>query len=138
MSAASVVVWLVTAMLGANLLLRSGVLSGGPNGRLLRRRFLLLIHLGAAASGLVLWIWFFFAPTRTLGMVSVLLLLVAASHGLIMVLRWAPGFGQHAARVKPQRRSGGYFPVHAAAIHAVSAGATLTLVVLVLLRYLTL
>lgn len=124
-SVVSVAFWLLTAALGANLLIRGGAFRGGPNGRSGRRRVLLVIHV------LVI------VPTRALGLASVALLLVAAAHGLIMVLRWAPGFGRHALLGRPQRRNGGYFPVHAAAIHAVAAGSTVTLVVMVLVRFLT-
>lgn len=134
-SAASVAVWLMTAVLGANLLFRSGAFRGGPNGRSARRRALLAIHVFTACSALVVWIWFVITPTPALGLASVLLLLVAAFHGLLMVLRWAPGFGRHALRGPPVRRHGGYFPVHAAAIHAVAAGSTVTLVLLVLVRF---
>lgn len=132
MDVASVIVWLATAVLGANLLLRTGALRGGPSGRSLRRRVTLTVHVVAAATGLALWAWFVFDDDRRFGAVAVLLLVTAAAHGLIMVVRWTPGFGRHATLARPQRRSGGYFPVHAAAIHAVAAGATLTLVVLTL------
>lgn len=136
-SAVSVAVWLLTAALGANLLIRGGAFRGGPNGRSGRRRALLVIHVLCAVSALAVWIWFVIVPTRALGLASVVLLLVAAAHGLLMVLRWAPGFGRHALLGRPQRRSGGYFPVHAAAIHAVAAGSTVTLVVMVLVRFFT-
>lgn len=138
MTAASVAVWLMTAVLGANLLLRSGALRGGPSGRSPRRRALLEVHVLTAWGGLLVWVWFLFVlPIWVAGVVAVLLLLTAAFHGLLMVVRWAPGFGRHAGQARPQRRSGGYFPVHAAAIHAVAAGSTLTMVVLVLVRYFT-
>lgn len=136
-SVVSVAVWLLTAALGANLLIRGGAFHGGPSGRSGRHRVLLVTHVLTACSALAVWVGFVIAPTWALGLASVALLLVAAGHGLLMVLRWAPGFGRHARLGRPRRGSGGYFPVHAAAIHAVAAGSTVTLVVMVLVRFFT-
>lgn len=130
---ASVAVWIITAIFGATLFIRTRALSRGPRGRSRRRRVLLAIHVSAAACGLITWTWFAMTGWWPTAVGAILLLAVAASHGLLMVARWSPGHGRHATAARPMRTAGGYFPVHTATVHAMAASSTLTLVVVVIL-----
>jgi hypothetical protein len=128
----SVVLWLITAVLGLNLAIRSGSLEDllirQRRARAGRRAVLLAIHILAAVGGLALWVWFLIAGPSGAVVESLLLLLVAASHGLLMVSRWVPGHGRHAAPTSSHRHRAHYFPVHAATLHAMLASSTLTMV----------
>jgi hypothetical protein len=130
---ASVAVWIVTATFGLTLLIRAGALSRGPKGKSKRRRMLLAIHVTAAAGGLLAWTWYVVSGMWASAVAGVLFLIVAASHGLLMVARWSPGYGKHANAQRPRRSAGGYFPVHVATVHAMAASSTVTLVVVVIL-----
>ncbi|HEX4722691.1 MAG TPA: hypothetical protein VH333_09270, partial [Pseudonocardiaceae bacterium] len=89
MAITSVVLWLITAVLGLNLAIRSGSLEDllirQRRARAGRRAVLLAIHILAAVGGLALWVWFLIAGPSGAVVESLLLLLVAASHGLLMV-----------------------------------------------------
>jgi phosphatidylserine synthase len=130
---ASVVVWTVTAIFGLTLLIRVGAINKGPKGRSRKRRVLLTIHVSAAATGLLSWIWYAVTGVWGAAVLALLMIVVAASHGLLMVARWSPGHGRHATAERPKRNAGGYFPVHVATAHAMAASSTLTLVVIVVL-----
>lgn len=133
MAITSVILWLVTAVFGLNLAIRSGSLEDllirHRRVRAGRRAVLLAIHILAAVGGLALWVWFLVAGPTGAAAESLLLLLVAASHGLLMVSRWVPGHGRHARATSSQRHRSRYFPVHAATLHAMVASSTLTMVV---------
>lgn len=134
MAITSVVLWLVTALLGLNLAVRSGSLEDllvrARRQRAGRRAVLLIIHILAAMSGLVLWVWFLLYRPRDMAFESLALLLVAASHGLLMVSRWVPGHGRHARVASSHRHRAQYFPVHAATLHVMLAASTLTTVLI--------
>lgn len=140
MQVLSFALWLLTAVLGLNLAIRAAVLRGlrhrnrrvGRSGVGFRRRMCLLaIHITAAAGGLVLWVWYLLEDMAGAGAAAVLLLAVAASHGLLMVSRWVPGHGKHADAPGSVRRPSLYFPVHAATAHAMAGAATLTTLLLI-------
>jgi manganese efflux pump family protein len=135
--------WTLTALLGLNLAIKAAVLRGlvhrqhraGRSGVGFRRRMLLLaIHVTAAATGLLLWLWYLMEDMAGAGAVAVLLLAVAASHGFLMVSRWVPGHGRHADASVSVRRPSNYFPVHAATAHAMAGAATLTTLLLIVFR----
>lgn len=136
--------WGLTAVLGANLALRAGVvddLQDRERRRKARTRFVVLgVHLAAAVGGLSLWVGVAVRGTDgdgvvTLGAIALGLLLVAGSHGLWLVERWVPGHGRHATP-RPVRR-GEHFPVHAASAHAMAAAATITLVAVAIYEIVT-
>lgn len=130
----SVVLWLCTALLGLNLAVRSGSLEDllvrQRRQRAGRRAIFLLIHILSAVSGLVLWVWFLLSGPTAMSTEAVLLLAIAASHGLLMVSRWVPGHGRHARAASSHRHRAQYFPVHAATVHAMLAASTVTTVVI--------
>ena len=134
MAIASVVLWLVTAVLGLNLAIRSGSLEDlvirQRRTRAGRRAILLVIHVLAAVGGLVLWVWVLVDGPVAAVAEALLLLAVAASHGLLMVSRWVPGHGRHARVASSHRHRAQYFPVHAATLHAMVAASTVTCVVI--------
>lgn len=126
----SVVLWLVTALLGLNLAVRSGALEDllvrQRRIRAGRRAIFLLIHILSAVGGLVLWVWYLLTERPGVWAGALLLLLVAASHGLLMVSRWVPGHGRHARATSSHRHRAQYFPVHAATLHVMLAASTVT------------
>jgi hypothetical protein len=130
----TVVLWLITALLGLNLAVRSGSLEDllvrQRRIRAGRRALFLLIHILAAVTGLVLWVWFLLSGPMAMSTEALLLLAIAASHGLLMVSRWVPGHGRHARAASSQRHRASYFPVHAATLHAMLAASTVTTVVI--------
>lgn len=135
--------WTLTAVLGLNLAIKAAVLrgllhrrhrTGRPGVGFRRRMWLLAIHVSAAAGGLLLWLWYLVEDMAGAGAVAVLLLAVAASHGLLMVSRWVPGHGRHADVPGSVRRPSHYFPVHAATAHAMAGAATLTTLLLIVFR----
>ena len=137
----SFALWALTAVLGLNLAIRAAVLRGlrrrhrraGLSGVGFRQRMVLLaIHVTAAAGGLLLWLWYLLSDVPGAGAAAVLLLAVAASHGLLMVSRWVPGHGRHAGSPVNVRRPSRYFPVHAATAHAMAGAATLTTLLLII------
>lgn len=138
MAITSVALWLCTALLGLNLAVRSGSLEDllirQRRQRAGRRAVLLLIHILAAVSGLVLWVWYLLYQPHGMAIESLALLLVAASHGLLMVSRWVPGHGRHARVASSHRHRAQYFPVHAATLHVMLASATLTTVLIMLVQ----
>ena len=136
----SVVLWLCTALMGLNLAVRSGSLEDllvrQRRQRAGRRAVFLLIHILSAVSGLVLWVWFLLYQPHGMAIEAVALLLVAASHGLLMVSRWVPGHGRHARATTSHRHRAQYFPVHAATLHVMLASSTLTTVLIMTVQML--
>lgn len=135
MALASVVLWLVTAAFGLNLAIRTGALEDllirHRRMRAGRRVVLLFIHVISAVGGCALWVWFLIGKPVGALAEALLLLAIAAAHGLLMVSRWVPGHGRHARAASSHRHRAQYFPVHAATLHAMLAAATVTIVVVV-------
>ncbi|MFJ4582517.1 hypothetical protein [Streptomyces echinatus] len=59
------------------------------------------------------------------------MVLIVAAFGFMMLLRWLPSSGRHARGAATAER---HFPLAAVVAHGTSAGATVLLVLLVVLR----
>jgi len=131
--------WLLTAMLGANLLLRgkayrlflyamSGRSQPGVRPPVIRAT-LMGLHFACAGAGLVLWIGYAMYDRRVLAYGALILLGVVALLGISVVDRWRDGNGRHVRPVEPRRG----FPVWSATLHVMIATTTLVLVALITL-----
>lgn len=98
-------------------------------------------HVGMAVVAATVWVVFVFTETHSIGWVSLAFILVAASLGITMFIRWVPtyrrvgdlgihpGMGPGAAHRAPPVRN---LPIAAVVVHGLFAVTTLVLVVLTL------
>jgi hypothetical protein len=130
MELASLIAWVLTAG-GGLVMLSIWLRAGGPRqrDRSQIRSVQIFGHFGLAASGLVLWIVYFFTDAAAAGWIAFVLLAAAAVAGIIMFFVWAqqrqPG-GQAPTETAEQR-----FPVPIVAGHGLLAVLTAVLVLLV-------
>lgn len=133
MSTAALITWVLTALLGGFLLItwiaNGGLADGRPS------RFappLILGHAGLAATGLAVWVWYFFSGASALPWVAVGILVVVATLGATMFGLWfAAGNlprGRHAHR--PRHAAEDHLPPPAVLVHGLFAVTTVTLVVI--------
>ncbi|MFF8601374.1 hypothetical protein ACF065_22890 [Streptomyces sp. NPDC015232] len=123
------VVWVVTALLGAFLLtiwLRNGGLRQ-RDARVTRLPvWLILGHIGLAVLGLASWSLFLLGRTAAFGWAAGAVVLIVATFGLMMLFRWLPSSGRHA---HGEPTAEGHFPATAVIAHGVCAVVTVLLVV---------
>ena len=132
MSAAALIVWVVTAVGGLTMFaiwLTGGGLRDRHQGRTRFPPSLILSHFGLAATGLVLWIAFVASDNDAVGWVAAALLLPVAALGFAMLAKWlggraTRGDGQPEQRIPP-------------VVVVAHGGAAVTTVVLVVLTLVT-
>ncbi|HEY7484304.1 MAG TPA: hypothetical protein VH912_07545 [Streptosporangiaceae bacterium] len=144
---AALVAWVVTALLGANLLVRGrayrlwarlshghlqGQLPGHPRPPK-TRAVLMVLHVMMAAGGLTLWLAYEILDLDLLIYVCAGLLVLVSLIGIFVVDRWRHVPGRHAL---PTPRYAPGFPIWSATVHVMAGTATIMLVVLTLLAHL--
>jgi hypothetical protein len=131
--------WVVTAALGANLLIRgkayrlfvyavAGRNLSSPRPPIMRAA-LMGLHFLLAVSGLILWIAYSMLDRHVFADGALILLAAVALLGITVVDRWHDGIGRHARRTGDRRG----FPVWSATVHVMAATNTIVLVALVTL-----
>ncbi len=142
MSIAALIAWIITASFGSFMLIRWATRGGlrhidGAGTHLPPYR--VFTHFGLAAGGLILWIVYLVTDNETLPWIAVADLVVVASLGLVMVLRWAKdGRANMAAAAAGRVQSGGsevdlaeqHIPRTPVVLHGIFAGTTFVLVLL--------
>jgi hypothetical protein len=131
--------WIVTALLGVNLLLRGkayrlflyAAAGRAPTGKRppVARAILMGLHLVCAVAGLVAWTAYAIFDRKIFAYVALSLLGVIALLGICVVDRWRNGFGRHARPAEVGRN----FPVWSATVHVMIATTTIVLVTLITL-----
>lgn len=134
--------WLLTAILGINLLRRGkayrlflfAMAARAPADprRPVLRATLMGLHLVCALSGLVLWTAYAMFDRQAYGYGALIMLGTGALLGICVVDRWRNGYGRHARPVEPNQG----FPVWSATLHVMVATTTLVLVALITLSQL--
>jgi len=125
--------WLVTAALGsylATVWVRNGGLRQRTPGVTRLPLWLVLGHVTLAVAGLAAWGAFLLGNARSSAWAACAVVLVVAALGFTMLLRWLPSSGRHSQSGTAER----HFPLAAVVAHGMSAGATVLLVVLVVMR----
>lgn len=128
------IVWLVTASLGAFLFtiwLRHGGLRQRDVGVTRLPIWLILGHIGLAVIGLVSWMLFLFEGAAAFVWAAGAVVLIVATFGLMMLFRWLPSSGRHSQGEPAAERN---FPVAVVIAHGVCAVLTVLLVVAVVSR----
>ncbi|GGU27546.1 hypothetical protein [Streptomyces violascens] len=126
--------WLLTAALGgylATVWIRHGGLRQRAPGVTRLPLWLIGGHVAFAVAGLAAWSGYLMGDVRSLAWAACAGVLVVAAFGFTMLLRWLPSSGRHSQGSTTAER---HFPFAAVAAHAMSAGATVLLVVLVVIR----
>lgn len=109
-------VYVLTALAALVVLLTRLRLSRGVTGRVASSGLWPVVHTGAGVVGLVLWVVFLIAPTRSansgqwtdmVGIVGLFGLWLAAVAGLFVLVRWLPSRGRHSGRATGDRWSRG-------------------------------
>ncbi|POX57237.1 hypothetical protein C3489_00500 [Streptomyces sp. Ru71] len=127
--------WLLTAALGgylATVWIRHGGLRQRTPGVTRLPLWLVLGHVTLAVGGLAAWSTYLLGGVRGSAWAACVVVLIVAAFGFMMLLRWLPSSGRHsqAAGATAER----HFPLTAVVAHGTSAGATVLLVILVVLR----
>ncbi|MEV0977596.1 hypothetical protein [Streptomyces sp. NPDC049915] len=127
--------WVLTAVLGgylATVWIRHGGLRQRTPGVTRLPLWLVLGHVALAVAGLAAWTAYLLGGVRGSAWAACAVVLVVAAFGFMMLLRWLPSSGRHsnAGEATAER----HFPLTAVVAHGTSAGATVLLVVLVVLR----
>lgn len=126
--------WLLTAGLGgylATVWIRHGGLRQRMPGVTRLPLWLVVGHVALAVGGLLAWIVFLAGSVRGSAWAACAVVLVVAAFGFMMLLRWLPSSGRHSRGTLTAER---HFPLTAVVAHGMCAGATVLLVVLVVLR----
>lgn len=126
--------WLLTAALGgylATVWIRHGGLRQRTPGVTRLPLWLVVGHVALAVAGLAAWTVYLLGGVRGSGWLACAVVLVVAAFGFMMLLRWLPSSGRHSHGGATAER---HFPLAAVVSHGMSAGATVLLVVLVVLR----
>ncbi|MFF4208580.1 hypothetical protein ACFYZE_04235 [Streptomyces sp. NPDC001796] len=126
--------WLLTAGLGgylATVWIRHGGLRQRTAGVTRLPLWLVLGHVTLAVAGLAAWTVYLVGGTGASAWTACAVVLVVAAFGFMMLLRWLPSSGRHSHGGATAER---HFPLAAVVAHGTSAGATVLLVVLVVLR----
>ncbi|WP_329461531.1 hypothetical protein [Streptomyces sp. NBC_01431] len=126
-------VWLLTAGLGsylATVWIRHGGLSQRLPGVTRLPLWLVGGHVLLAAGGLVAWSAYLMGGVRGSAWAACAVALIVAAFGFMMLLRWLPSSGRHSQAGTAER----HFPLAAVVAHGMCAGATVLLVVIVVLR----
>jgi hypothetical protein len=126
--------WVLTAGLGgylASVWIRHGGLRQRTPGVTRLPLWLVVGHVALAVTGLVCWTAYLVGAVRSTAWVACAVVLVVAAFGFMMLLRWLPSSGRHSRGGATAER---HFPLTAVVAHGMCAGATVLLVVLVVLR----
>ncbi|AOR36450.1 hypothetical protein BFF78_40145 [Streptomyces fodineus] len=125
--------WLVTAGLGgylATVWVRHGGLRQRTPGVTRLPLWLVLGHVALAVAGLATWTAYVVAGVRSSAWAACAVVLIVAAFGFMMLLRWMPSSGRHSHGGATAER---HFPLTAVVAHGMTAGATVHLVLLVVL-----
>lgn len=126
--------WLLTAALGGYLALvwiRHGGLRQRAPGVTRLPLWLIGGHVLVAVAGLAAWGGYLLGDLRSLAWAACAGVLVVAAFGFTMLLRWLPSSGRHSTGGTTAER---HFPLTAVVAHGVCAGATVLLVLFVVIR----
>ena len=126
--------WLLTAGLGgylASVWIRHGGLRQRMPGVTRLPIWLLLGNVLLAVTGLASWTAYLAGGVRSTAWAACAVVLVVAAFGFMMLLRWLPSPGRHSRGDRTAER---HVPLTAVVAHGMCAGATVLLVVLVVLR----
>ncbi|MFF9409452.1 hypothetical protein ACF1B0_28620 [Streptomyces anandii] len=126
--------WLLTAALGGYLgtvWIRHGGLRQHTPGVTRLPLWLVVGHVALAVAGLLAWTVYLLGGLRSSAWAACAVVLVVAAFGFMMLLRWLPSSGRHSQAGGTAER---HFPLTAVVAHGTSAGATVLLVLLVVLR----
>ncbi|MEU8033098.1 hypothetical protein [Streptomyces sp. NPDC049099] len=125
--------WLLTAGLGgylATVWVRHGGLRQRTPGVTRLPLWLVLGHVGLAVAGLAAWTAYVVRGVRGSAWAACAVVLIVAAFGFMMLLRWLPSSGRHSRGAATAER---HFPLTAVVAHGTTAGATVLLVLLVVL-----
>ncbi|MGW7524128.1 hypothetical protein [Streptomyces sp. NPDC054783] len=126
--------WLLTAGLGgylATVWVRHGGLRQRTPGVTRLPLWLVLGHVALAVAGLAAWTAYVVGGVRTSAWAACAVVLIVAAFGFMMLLRWLPSSGRHSHGDATAER---HFPLTAVVAHGTTAGATVLLVLLVVLH----
>ncbi|MEV6056125.1 hypothetical protein [Streptomyces sp. NPDC052107] len=126
--------WLLTAGLGGYLgtvWVRYGGLRQRTPGVTRLPLWLVLGHVALAVAGLAAWTAYVVGGVRSSAWTACAVVLIVAAFGFMMLLRWLPSSGRHSHGDATAER---HFPLTAVVAHGTTAGATVLLVLLVVLR----
>ncbi|MEU2923885.1 hypothetical protein AB0D42_12555 [Streptomyces sp. NPDC048304] len=126
--------WLLTAGLGgylATVWVRHGGLRQRTPGVTRLPLWLVLGHVALAVAGLAAWTAYVVGGVRSSAWAACAVVLIVAAFGFMMLLRWLPSSGRHSHGAATAER---HFPLTAVVAHGTAAGATVLLVLLVVLR----
>ncbi|MEU4037301.1 hypothetical protein [Streptomyces collinus] len=126
--------WLLTAGLGgylATVWIRHGGLRQRTPGVTRLPLWLVLGHVALAVAGLAAWTAYLLGDVRSSAWAACAVVLIVAAFGFMMLLRWMPSSGRHSQGATTAER---HFPLTAVVAHGTCAGATVLLVLLVVLR----
>jgi hypothetical protein len=84
-----------------------------------------------AVAGLAAWTAYVVGGVRSSAWAACAVVLIVAAFGFMMLLRWLPSSGRHSHGAATAER---HFPLTAVVAHGTAAGATVLLVLLVVLR----
>ncbi|MFF7356079.1 MULTISPECIES: hypothetical protein [Streptomyces] len=125
--------WLLTAGLGgylATVWVRHGGLRQRTPGVTRLPLWLVLGHVALAVAGLAAWTAYVVGGVRSSAWAACAVVLIVAAFGFMMLLRWLPSSGRHSHGGATAER---HFPLTAVVAHGTTAGATVLLVLLVVL-----
>lgn len=93
------VLWMLTALAAVVILLTRMRLSASrrQSGHAQVPGTILNMHAVIGVTALTIWIYYLTSPSDTLGIVSVALWWLEVIVGILILLRWLPGSGRHAA-----------------------------------------
>ncbi|MGW1811350.1 hypothetical protein [Streptomyces sp. NPDC002078] len=126
--------WLLTAGLGgylATVWVRHGGLRQRTPGVTRLPLWLVLGHVALAVTGLAAWTAYVVGGVRSSAWAACAVVLIVATFGFMMLLRWLPSSGRHSHGDATAER---HFPLTAVVAHGTTAGATVLLVLLVVLH----
>ncbi|MEV6115298.1 hypothetical protein AB0L59_23005 [Streptomyces sp. NPDC052109] len=126
--------WLLTAGLGAYLAtvwVRHAGLRQRTPGVTRLPLWLVLGHVALNVAGLGAWTAYVVGGVRSSAWAACAVALIVAAFGFMMLLRWLPSSGRHSHGGATAER---HFPVRAVVAHGTTAGATVLLVLLVVLH----
>jgi manganese efflux pump family protein len=126
--------WLLTAGLGgylATVWVRHGGLRQRTPGVTRLPLWLVLGHVALAVAGLAAWTAYVVGGVRSSAVAACAVVLIVAALGFMMLLRWLPSSGRHSQGSATAER---HLPLTAVVAHGTTAGATVLLVLLVVLR----
>ncbi|MEX0427575.1 hypothetical protein AB3X52_08095 [Nocardioides sp. DS6] len=116
MAIKELLVYVLTALAALVVLLTRLRLGRGASGRVATGGLMLAVHTIAGVVGLVIWVIFLVAPTRSanggewadlLGILGLLCLWLVVVAGMFILVRWLPSRGRHSGHAAADRWSRG-------------------------------